>query len=606
MNRVKVWVYALVVLVAVVADVLFLSRWLTERALAQANCELLAAAGQVEVRLQSLAAEASSLAELVAHDPAFTQAVLPDSGRDSAVAAQAAVQSGRRASGGDAAGPALVAVSTRAGVAARAAGAPVHLEADAASIVGNAVEARRAGYAFAADALWYLAAVPAQGGNAAPAAAGGAAAAVGLPLDATWLAALRASTGCGATLAVDGRDARTTLSAADLAVVTGAAKGAMGRSVSAGTLPAQPATFSSPVPLPSLSVPFAHAPAFRVRAVPLPGVPGASVVLSAATAPLLAPVASYLWIALAVTALLFGLGLLTGLAVTNEQRAVIPKDLAAAANRIARGDFNARAPPLAGSLGTISAALNRAAESAAARPPASSAQPAPARAEEPALRSVPPVEATAPAADPFARATPSSTTQELSFASEQRLDEVTAVVRPLPAPVTAATPPGEARPLASEANEGASRDDAAPPPEALPESDRAAPVSAAEPFGALLGATSGENGLLRATPDPFGGAPQAESGTEDSLSPAHLAAPGAPCGIRWLVPPSRRRRSARLRRARSRRALRLPSTPSPRALRRTSVPAPVPAPAPGAGTQVPPAGAAVVSSRGRGPLARRL
>ncbi|MFL5301813.1 MAG: hypothetical protein ACJ79R_15870, partial [Anaeromyxobacteraceae bacterium] len=63
MNRLKVWVFALVVLVAGAADVLFLSRWLTERAVGQADRELLAAAGQIDARLQLLASDAVQLAD---------------------------------------------------------------------------------------------------------------------------------------------------------------------------------------------------------------------------------------------------------------------------------------------------------------------------------------------------------------------------------------------------------------------------------------------------------------------------------------------------------------------------------------------------------------
>ncbi|MFL5273788.1 MAG: hypothetical protein ACJ79E_17155, partial [Anaeromyxobacteraceae bacterium] len=435
MNRLKVWVFALVVLVAGAADVLFLSRWLTERAVGQADRELLAAAGQIDARLQLLASDAVQLADAVARDPAFAQATAPEAGRDAAAAAQAALQA-RQAPGADR--PVLVAVSTRAGVTARAAGAPVQLEADGASMVSGAAEVRRAGYVQAEEALWYLAAAPA---------GQGAAAGVGLPLDATWLGAVRNSTTCNATLAIEGRKPVTTLSPAELAVVLGAAKNAIGRTASAGALGAQQASFDAPVKIPALSMPFSGAPAYRIRAIPVRGVTGAAIVLSAATAPLLAPIVSYLWIALAAVALLFILGVLTGFGVTNEQRAVVPKDLVGAADRIGRGDFAARAPALAGSLGTVAAALNRAAEAAQVKPTAvapaagpTQGFPAPARSvaaapvlAEPALPDEPEA---APVAvsptDPFAFAPRETTRREAERESTPPpSDEVTAVVRPI-------------------------------------------------------------------------------------------------------------------------------------------------------------------------------
>ncbi|MFL5301969.1 MAG: MXAN_5187 C-terminal domain-containing protein, partial [Anaeromyxobacteraceae bacterium] len=402
---------------------------------------------QIDARLQLLASDAAQLADAVARDPAFAQATAPEAGRDAAAAAQAALQA-RQAPGADR--PVLVAVSTRAGVTARAAGAPVQLEADGASMVSGAAEVRRAGYVQAEEALWYLAAAPA---------GQGAAAGVGLPLDATWLGAVRNSTTCNATLAIEGRKPVTTLSPAELAVVLGAAKNAIGRTASAGALGAQQASFDAPVKIPALSMPFSGAPAYRIRAIPVRGVTGAAIVLSAATAPLLAPIVSYLWIALAAVALLFILGVLTGFGVTNEQRAVVPKDLVGAADRIGRGDFAARAPALAGSLGTVAAALNRAAEAAQVRPaavapaavapaagptqgfpvPARGVSAAPAFAEAAPPDAPEPAPVAAPQADPFAfpqrEAAPPEAQRE---PTPPPADEVTAVVRPIAEP-----PPAE-------------------------------------------------------------------------------------------------------------------------------------------------------------------
>jgi hypothetical protein len=80
-------------------------------------------------------------------------------------------------------------------------------------------------------------------------------------------------------------------------------------------------------------------------------------------------IVTYGWVGLAGLALLFLVGFVVGLVVTEEHRVALPKDLLIAADRIGRGDFSARAPVLAGRLGTIAGALNRAAE-AAWTPPA--------------------------------------------------------------------------------------------------------------------------------------------------------------------------------------------------------------------------------------------
>jgi hypothetical protein len=358
MNRVKVWAYALLVLVAGAVDAVLLSRWLTDRSLAELDRELRSGVNHVDTLARLLAADAAQLAEAVARDPAIAQALASDA-KDAVETAQSALQ---RAQGGPSVDgrSTLVAVGTRSGVVARSAGAAVHLDAEAASAIAGAAARRSERYAFVGDTLWYFAAVPVGLGSSV---------AIGLPIDGSWLSLARAGTGCAVTLVAEGHRPRSTLAAEDLAVVlplAGSASAKPGQPVSGGKLGPQRPTVTAAAPLPSLTLPFATAPAVRAEAVALRGVPGASIVLSLGTAPLLAPVATYVWIALAGVVVLFLIGLAVGLAVTNEQRAIVPKELVAAADRIARGDFDARAPGLAGSLGTVASALNRAAAAAQA------------------------------------------------------------------------------------------------------------------------------------------------------------------------------------------------------------------------------------------------
>ena len=115
--------------------------------------------------------------------------------------------------------------------------------------------------------------------------------------------------------------------------------------------------------------PLFRAPAQRAIATPLAGVEGGLLVLSTPTAPALTPVAVFEWLALASLALLLVLGLLFGLLVRpSEILPTIPEGLLSAAARIERGEFDARAPKLAGTLGTVAEALNRAAAAASAVP----------------------------------------------------------------------------------------------------------------------------------------------------------------------------------------------------------------------------------------------
>ncbi len=172
----------------------------------------------------------------------------------------------------------------------------------------------------------------------------------------------RTAGGVDLTSKVDGAAVRSSLPPAEADVVLRGAPSTPGVPSSAGVLPA-----TSPGPgFPAVPLILVDAPAYRVMAVDIPGAAKGSILASVALAPALAPVATFQWIAFVILVLLLLIGLLLTASTTDEQRAVVPRQLVAVADRIARGDFSARAPPMAGSLGSISQALNRAAEEAGA------------------------------------------------------------------------------------------------------------------------------------------------------------------------------------------------------------------------------------------------
>jgi hypothetical protein len=355
MNRGKFWLFMALTLVAGIANLLVVSRAVTQRALGDLDREQRAAATQIDARAQLLAADAERLADAVARDPATVQALSPDApGVVDATAASRAATDAARTMGLGASRPLLVVTSGRGGRSASVGDEAAQLQHDEALFPEEGT-ARREGYARTERGIWYVVAVPA---------GKGAAVGVGLPIDAKWLASLKSATGSDVTLAVEGRKPLGTLSARDAAVVEAAARARPSASQGVGKLGRE-----GP-PIGPMRLLFPSAPAFRVHVLALKGTSGA-LALSRATAPILAPLATYQWTMLGALVALALVGLALGLLITNEQAALVPKALTNAADRISRGDFAARAPIMAGSLGTIAAALNRAVEAAeaAARPP---------------------------------------------------------------------------------------------------------------------------------------------------------------------------------------------------------------------------------------------
>ena len=186
----------------------------------------------------------------------------------------------------------------------------------------------------------------------------GVALAFGLPIDPRWTGRLQAAT--GADLTFLGSNPVSTLAPADAAVVVAAVTGSGGGVVDAGQL----GPIQAGPGLPGMPLLFLKAPAFRARALTLSGIDGPVAVLSAPVRPSLAPVAAFQQAMLAALLLLGLVGLALGMAREPVVPSHVPRELASAADRISRGDFEVRVPRMSGTFGTLASALSRAAETA--------------------------------------------------------------------------------------------------------------------------------------------------------------------------------------------------------------------------------------------------
>jgi len=408
-NRLKLWAFAALVLLAGGANLWLVTQWLARASLAEADAALRAAAGQLDARSQLLAAQASGLAEAAARAPAVLSALADGAGGDPTSAAAVAVAAAARGMPADAVRGLLVGTAGPDGARLRVGGKAVELVDPAGGIFAEPLRgARREGYVQAAEALWFVVAAPAAKG----------AVAVGLPVDAAWADGLKAASGADVTLLAGQRPVAGTLDAAGTSAVAGAARAAPPRPTDAGsTLRLQ----SGLAWLPPVPVVLFQAPAHRVLVVSLRGTKGGLAALSLPMPPRLAPLATYQVASTAVLLLLLASGLFLGLLIAPEMGPGVPRELLAAADRIQRGDFGARVPPLPGSMGTVSSALNRAADAvqeAQATASAPRAAPPPDSFDAPQAADPfgPPVPVAASAADPFAPAVPVAPSADDPFA----------------------------------------------------------------------------------------------------------------------------------------------------------------------------------------------
>lgn len=379
MNRLKLWLFALVVVSAAAVAAFAHIGTLREEAIADLDARVRAARLGLSAADTALSREAAALAALVARDPAVAQALAaepapapppsrrrsraqlpPPPARDAAADDAAldrdlagALAGAARALGGDVPAGAVVLAANRSSLDRRAvaAGEAAQLLKDAVYGIAPRAHVRRAGQLHVA---------------AGSAAGDGAGVVVLLPVGAEHARQVAARSGVDVTFVSPDAKPTGTLSAADAEAAAKAAIAAPGTAVDAGRLAA--VDLGVHPALPRAPLLFGPAPAHRALAVPVPGVKGAFAVLSAAALPTVAPIAVLQWKVLAAVAVALVLAFLFGLLVRSAEPApMVPESLVAAAVRIEEGDFSARAPALAGKLGTIAAALNRAAESAAAK-----------------------------------------------------------------------------------------------------------------------------------------------------------------------------------------------------------------------------------------------
>jgi hypothetical protein len=407
MNRIKVWLYALLVVAVAAVALREHALRLRARELAGLDARLAVAAAQVASSSRALAREASAAAAFAARDENLQRALaskqaapsrlLPRKRPRAAVAAdeeaqeaalreaaRAALTAAERTFGFELPGSTVVTAGNGEWLARK--GEPSAAEGETMAALRAAIGGKaERGHARLNGALYYAAASPVPQG---------AGLVVLVPVDAPWTKAVAEASAADVTLAVPDVKPVSTVADADAQAIAGAAVPA-GAAAGVGRL-GKVEVALGPVKLPPLASLLGEVPAFRARAVPLEGVEGI-VVVSLPAAAALGPVISFEWKAVLALAAVLLAGLVAGLLVrTAEAPAALPAALVAAAARIEKGDFGARAPELAGKLGTLAAALNRAAELAG--PVAAAATAGAAVAAEPAAAKAAPAE---PAPSPF-------------------------------------------------------------------------------------------------------------------------------------------------------------------------------------------------------------
>lgn len=410
MNRLKLWLFALLVLGAAGLSLFALAADLRGRAIQILDERLAAAAQRATASQRALQGEAGAVAALAARDPALIHALAGDgSGRRRARAAaegedvaESAAQRAARAAVAAAEGELGVSLPQGARFTAAQRGwieARVEDPAADRATVEFLREALggtpRRGLLRAGGGLSWGAAVPSGDGVLA----------VFVPVDAAWVASVAGGSGVDVSIAAPGMPPVSSAPAGAELLVKAAA-GGPGAPRDAGQL-APVKVDAGGVDLGERRLLRAAAPAYRVLGLPLPEVKEGVMALSVPTQPLLAPVVALQWRGLAAIALAAVLALLFGLLVGPTARPIeLPAELLSAADRIDQGDFQARAPALAGRLGTIASALNRAA--AAAAPGSSPAE----SAALPSTLAPPPDAVTAEPSWVPARAAPSEAANE--------------------------------------------------------------------------------------------------------------------------------------------------------------------------------------------------
>ena len=376
-NRLKLWLYMLLFAVAGAANLFGLTSDLAARALREADQGLQVGAAHVQFAERLMASEAAAITGLAVKNAGLLETLLAAPPRSDAAARkkgkataprdEAPESEARWAASESAARTAVEEAASRLGITlpANAFWAVANQEWVATKLPGELQDPQRKeaaaflrdvasgtprrGYVRVNDGLWYGVGYPA---------GEGAALALFIPLDLAWARSMAQAGGVEVTLDV-GTPQLVTTAQPDLA--RRLVKGAVATPkvpVSEGTVPSvlleQP--FKMRVP-----VLFVKAPAARAMAVPLSGMSRGFLVLSVPTVGYFSDLARYQWGLLIILGALLLVGLLLGVLVKTEVLPQVPASLVAAATKIERGDFSARAPEFLGALGTVAGALNKAA-----------------------------------------------------------------------------------------------------------------------------------------------------------------------------------------------------------------------------------------------------
>ena len=411
MSRSKIWGYAALVVVSGLVGLWVFTQRAVVPASEQVAATIRSGALQFETGTRLLARQVRDVAAVAARDPALSTALAAS---EVATAPGPAAPARGPVRGPVAAPAALPDVSEVAESVVHTAAALLDVEMGRAPLVGFSQDrfiSLRVGdsvvqprdplaqallgsgaaprHVRVGDLLYAVAVVPA---------GRGAMLAFGLPIDPRWAERLQAAT--GADLTFIGTGLVSTLSQADATAVVAAARKGAGGIVDSGRLPGFPLLF-------------AKAPAWRARAMSLPGIDGPVAVISAPTRAAFEPLAAFQQVMLLALVLLGVVGVALGFARGAQMPSHVPRELAVAADRIARGDFEVRVPRMSGTFGTLAAALARASEAGrlgrigravtAAPDPSFLAAATPALTLDVPLHAVPPEEVTGShrAEDPF-------------------------------------------------------------------------------------------------------------------------------------------------------------------------------------------------------------
>ena len=410
MNRVKFWVFT--ILVVGVGFLGARAATISRRAdaIVALDARLAGAAAHVAASTRAIAREASAAAALVARDDKLLAALRAKEaappapapakakkGRPAAPpppsfeaeeanlreAAREALSTAERTLGFELPGSTVVTAGNREWIARK--GEPAS-DTEAMAFLRGAIGGQpRRGHVRLNGGLWFASAVPA---------GEGAGVVVLVPLDDMWARVLSVAAGADVTLSVPDTKPVSTARPIEVPLLHAATKLAGAGDV--GQLGDVDVSVG-PLKLPRLPQPVGGGAALRARAVPIQGVNNGFVVVSVPAAATLDAAAASHWRALAGLAMILLVGLVLGFFVRSaEPTPQVPDALVAAAARIEKGDFAARAPKLAGKLGTVAAALNRAAEVAGPAQAARGGAPAPAPAEDWYLGPARPAPAPAP------------------------------------------------------------------------------------------------------------------------------------------------------------------------------------------------------------------